>query len=206
MHARGHDARPTRRLLLVNGRVLTMDAVRTAARVVAVEDETIVAVGDDALAAAHPGAEVHDLGGRTLVPGFIDAHNHLSIAALHPLWADLSRVGTMEELRAALAEQAAREPEAEWIRGFGWNEADGLTLDRADLDALGLARPVIVAHFTLHQAVVCSRGLDALGIGRATPDPPGGEIVRRFDGEPSGLLVERAWSEAHARSVAAYHD
>lgn len=195
-----------RRFLLTNARVLTMDDARPTARAVAIEGESIVAVGDDDLARAHPDAEVRDLGGRILVPGFIDAHNHLSIAALHPLWADLSGVGTLEELRAALAEQAAREPDAEWIRGFGWNEANGLTLDRSDLDALGFTRPVIVVHFTLHQAVVCSRGLDALGIGRTTPDPPGGEIPRRADGEPTGLLVERAWSDAHARSIAAYRD
>jgi hypothetical protein len=202
----GRNDRPPPRLVLRNARVLTMDAARAVARTVVLESDRIVAVGDDELAAAHPGVAVRDLGGRTLVPGFIDAHNHLSIAALHPLWADLRGVATRDELRAALAEQAVRESAAPWIRGVGWNEASGLTLDRGDLDALGFERPVIVAHYTLHQAVVCSRGLDALGIGRGTPDPPGGEIVRRGDGEPSGLLVERAWSEAHARSVAAYRD
>lgn len=183
-----------------------MDASRPSPDVVVVEDGRIAAVGGRDLLEAFPAAARHDLGGRLLLPGFIDAHNHLSIAALHPLWADLSWVGSLEALRDALAGQAAREPEAEWIRGFGWNEASGLVLDRRDLDALGFARPVIVAHYTLHQAVVCSRGLDALGIGREHADPPGGRIGREPSGEPSGLLVERAWSEAHARSVAAYHD
>jgi predicted amidohydrolase YtcJ len=64
----------------------------------------------------------------------------------------------------------------------------------------------VVAHYTLHQAVVSTAALDALGIGRGTPDPPGGRIARRPDGTPTGLLVERAWSEAHARSLRAYHD
>lgn len=140
------------------------------------------------------------------MPGFIDAHDHLSIAALHPLWADLSQVRNLDELRAALAEQAAREPDTAWIRGHGWNEATGLTLDRGDLDALGFDRPVVVAHDSLHQAVVSSAGLDALGISRATDDPPGGRLVRGADGAPNGVLVERAWSAAHARSVRAYHD
>jgi predicted amidohydrolase YtcJ len=191
----------------VAGRVLTMDPWYPAPAVVVIEHGRIVAVGDRTLLAAYPKASIHDLGGRTLVPGFIDAHNHLSIAALHPLWADISAVHDSDGLRVALLEQATREPAAHWIRGAGWNEANGgLLLDRHDLDALGLDRPVLVAHYTLHQCAVSSAGLDALGIGRDTADPPGGLIVREPGGVPSGLLIERAWSEAHARSMAAYHD
>ena len=141
------------------------------------------------------------------MPGFIDAHNHLSIAALHPLWADLSGVASSDELQQALREQAAREPQAHWVRGVGWSEtAPGCCPDRRDLDALGFDRPVIVVHFSLHQCVVNSHGLDELEIGRTTPDPPGGDIVRGAGGEPTGLLIERAWSAAHARSMAAYSD
>ena len=198
---------PVRRRAFTGGRILTMDGSFPRTEVVVVENGRIAAVGERALLGAYPDAAVEDLGGRTLLPGFIDAHNHLCIAALHPIWADLSTVADKDALQRALREQAEREPEAAWVRGANWNEAaTGLVLDRRDLDAIGLDRPVIVAHYTLHQCVVSSRGLDALGIGRTTPDPPGGLIVRDADGQPSGLLVERAWSEAHARSVAAYHD
>ena len=188
------------------GRILTMDAARPSVDVVVTSGDRIVAVGERDLLDAHPHAHRIDLAGRVLVPGFIDAHNHLSIAALHPLWADLSHVSDQDGLRAALADQAAREPGAAWIRGCNWNEASGLTVDRHDLDALGFDRPVLVAHYTLHQAAVSSAGLDALGIGRDTPDPPGGHVVRAPDGTPTGILVERAWSEAQARSMMAYHD
>lgn len=188
------------------GPILTMHDAHPRAEVVVTSGERIVATGARDLLEAYPHATRVDLAGRTLVPGFIDAHNHLSIAALHPLWADLSGVSTLDELREALAEQAAREPDAAWIRGHGWDEATGLTLDAADLDALGFDRPVVVAHYSLHQAVVCSAGLDALGIGRHAADPAGGKLVRKPDGTPNGVLVERAWSEAHARSVRAYHD
>jgi predicted amidohydrolase YtcJ len=75
-----------------------------------------------------------------------------------------------------------------------------------DLDAAGVERPVVLSHFSLHQSVVNGAALAALEIGRTTPDPAGGEIVRGADGEPSGLLVERAWSEAHARSLRSYAD
>lgn len=189
------------------GRIVTMDSAAPAPEVVIVDRGRIAAVGGRDLLEAYPGATIRDLGGRMLVPGFIDAHNHLSIAALHPLWADLSDAGDIASLQQALAEQAAREPAAEWVRGANWNETTaGLVFDRRDLDALGLDRPIVVAHYTLHQCVVSSQALELLGIGRTTPDPAGGIIVRDGDGEPSGLLVERAWSEAHARSMAAYHD
>lgn len=192
---------------LRGGRILSMDPLRPAPEVVLLAGDRILAVGERALLDAHPGARVVDLGGRWLLPGFIDAHNHLSIAALHPLWADLAGARDLGEVGRRLREQAAREPAARWVRGVNWNEAEhGLTLERADLDALGLDRPVIVAHVTLHQCVVSSLGLDELGIGRATPSPEGGEIVRGADGAPSGLLVERAWSRAHALSTAAYRD
>jgi predicted amidohydrolase YtcJ len=188
------------------GRILTMDTAHPSAEVVVIAGDRIVAAGERALLDAYPQAGRIDLAGRALLPGFIDAHNHLSIAALHPLWADLSRVKDHDELRVALADQAAREPAAAWIRGCSWNEASGLTIDRGDLDALGFDRPILIAHYTLHQAVVSSAGLDLLGIGRDTPDPPGGLIVRGSDGTPTGVLLERAWSEAQARSMAAYHD
>jgi predicted amidohydrolase YtcJ len=197
----------TKRHAFVGGRVLTMDRALPAPEVVVLENGRIAAVGTREVLNAYPGAVVENLAGRTLLPGFIDAHNHLSIAALHPLWADLSAVTTVAELQRALSAQARREPEAHWVRGAGWNETtSGLVLDRHQLDALGLDRPVIVAHYTLHQCVVSSQGLDELGIGRTTPDPAGGLVARGSDGAPSGLLIERAWSLAHARSMAAYRD
>jgi len=193
--------------LFTGGSILTMDPACAGAEAVVVQGGRIAAVGGRDLAQRFPGAEVVELAGRTLLPGLIDAHNHLSIAALHPIWADLAAVSSPEELATALRAQAAREPEAGWVRAANWNEVEtGLLLDRHTLDDLGLERPIVVAHYTLHQCVVSSRGLDALGIGRSTPDPPGGMIVREPDGSPSGLLVERAWSEAHARSMAGCRD
>ena len=192
-------------IAFVGGRILSMDPRHPDPDAVIVEDGRITAVGPREMLRAFPTARVRDLAGRTLLPGFIDAHNHLCIAALHPVWADLSRVRDEDELRDALRAQAEREPDARWVRGVGWNEVTtGLQPDRAALDRLGLDRPVILAHYSLHQCVVSSQGLDELGIGKATRDPHGGIIERDERGVPTGLLVERAWSEAHARSLAEY--
>lgn len=191
----------------VGGTILTMDNPEMGAEAVVIDGDRIVAVGDRAIVADLPEASIVELGGRTLVPGFIDAHTHLSIAALHPCWADLSCVDDPDGLRAPLLEHAAAEPGAEWVRGVGWTDlGSGFTPTRHDLDALGIDRPVVVVHYSYHQCVVSTAGLDALGIGRTTPDPSGGFIERDPDGEPTGLLVERAFSAAHAASMAAYRD
>jgi predicted amidohydrolase YtcJ len=190
--------------LFVGGTILTMDG-RRRVEVLAIEGGRIVAAGGASLRDRFPDAHLEDLAGRVLCPGFIDAHNHLSIAALQPRWADLRSVVDLDGLATALLQVAETEPDAPWIRGFGWTEAgSGFVPHRRDLDALGLDRPVVVAHYSLHQCIVDSRALAELGIGRGTRDPAGGAIGRDPDGEPDGLLVERAWSDAHARSLAPY--
>jgi len=198
----------TEATLWTGGRILTMDPARPTVDALCVVGERIVAVSADAhREAAARRAMVVDLTGRTLVPGFIDAHTHLSVEALHPRWADCSQAHDPESLGRVLAAQAVAESEATWVRGVGWTDlGTGFVPRRAELDALGLDRPVIVVHYSYHQAVVSSAGLEALGIGRTTPDPPGGHIERDARGEPTGLLVERAFSRANAISMAAYRD
>ncbi|MCZ7536635.1 MAG: hypothetical protein M5T61_12525 [Acidimicrobiia bacterium] len=84
--------------VFTGGRIITMDPALAEPDVVVVDGGRIAAAGERALVDAYPGAVVHDLAGRTLVPGFIDAHNHLSIAALHPRWRDVSAAASLDEL------------------------------------------------------------------------------------------------------------
>jgi predicted amidohydrolase YtcJ len=177
------------------------------ASAVVTEGERIVAVGPASIADSFPGARTVNLDGRTLVPGFIDAHSHLCIAALHPRWADLSGVREVEGLREALLTQAAAEPDTAWVRGVGWTDLDdGYTPTLHDLDGLGLDRPVIAVHYSYHECVVSSAALEVLQISESTPDPPGGSFGRSPDGRLNGVLYERAFSEAHARSMEPYSD
>lgn len=193
--------------VFTGGSILTMDPANPRVEVVAVDGDRIVGVGPADLAQAFPGAAVVGLEGRTLLPGFIDAHTHLSIASLHPLWADLSTVRDVDGLRLALLEQAAAEPDAAWVRGVGWSDLEhGFQPTRTDLDALGIDRPVIVVHYSYHQCVVSSHGLEVLGISESTPDPPGGAFGRTAAGTLNGVLLERAFSAAHERSMASYRD
>jgi len=184
-----------------------MDSAFPDPDVVVVDSGRIVAAGESSLSNAYRDAAIVDLDGLTLAPGFIDAHNHLSIAALHPRWRDVHGVTSLDEMLEEIRLQAEAEPEAEWVRVHSWTEWDhGVFPTAADIDSLGLDRPVVVAHFSLHQCVVSSAALDVLGYGRTTPDPQGGEIARGPDGIPTGFLLERAWSTAHERSMAAFTD
>lgn len=203
-------------VLFTGGRVRTMDPHRPEVEALLVEGGRIAAVGRrDEVLGTRPEEVVEqvDLVGRTLVPGFIDAHCHPSIVALSPRWADCGAATSVADVQAALVDQARREPAAEWVRGHDWDAASGPPLTRADLDDLGLDRPVVVCDRTVHRAVVSSVALDLLGIGRTTgADGTAGTwddqgfVERAPDGEPTGVLIETAWGEVHRRSIASYAD
>jgi predicted amidohydrolase YtcJ len=195
--------------LLVNATVLTMDDSLPVAQALAVKDGRIVEVGgtDEVLWLREDDDEVIDLEGRTVVPGFVDPHNHFSIAALEVFWPDCRTADSVADLQRRLAQAAAAAPGGEWVRGVGYDHArlpGRRHPTRADLDAAVPDRPALLVHFSHHQAVANSAALAAAGIGRATPDPPGGEIARDRAGEPTGLLFERAMSAVEVASRAGW--
>jgi predicted amidohydrolase YtcJ len=170
-----------------------------------VKDGRIVEVGgtDEILWLREGEYELIDLGGRTIVPGFVDPHNHFSIGAYEALWPDCRGARTVAEVQQALREGAETTPAGEWIRVVGYDHARlGLHPTRHDVDDAVPDRPAIVMHFSHHQCVANSRALAAAGIARGTPDPPGGEIARDKSGEPTGLLFERAMSTVETASRA----
>jgi len=174
-----------------------MDDTFPLAQALAVKDGRIVEVGgtDEILWLREDEYELIDLEGRTIVPGFVDPHNHFSIGALETFWPDCRTADSIETLQRLLAEAAARTPAGEWIRGVGYDHGrlpGRRHPTRADLDAAVPDRPVLLMHYSHHQAVASSAALAAAGITRGTPDPPGGEIARDKAGEPTGMLFERA--------------
>lgn len=191
--------------LLVNGTVLTQDDSLPVAQALAVKDGRIVEVGgtDEILWLREDEYELIDLAGRTVVPGFVDPHNHFSIAALEVFWPDCRTADSVDDLQRRLAVAAAGTPAGEWIRGVGYDHTrlpGRRHPTRADLDAAVPDRPALLVHYSHHQAVANSAALAAAGITRATPDPPGGEIARDRAGEPTGLLFERALGAVEAAS------
>ena len=153
-----------------------------------------------------------DGGGRTLVPGLIDAHGHVLDApggdmglGLLLLRLDLSGSGSLADVQSRLAAYAAANPDTGWILGRGWNQelwADKRFPNAADLDAIVAGRPVILARVDGHAAVANSAALKAAGITAQTADPDGGKIERDANGEPTGLLIDNAIQLVSARAPA----
>ena len=135
--------------------------------------------------------QVIDCGGRAVVPGIVDAHCHLFAAAAARNGVDCRPASDVAAALAALRTAAAQG--RGWVRGYGYDDSPiglGRHLNRHDLDAVTTQRPVRVEHRSGHACALNSVGLAQAGIGRDTPDPPGGVIVRDTAGEPTGLLLE----------------
>ena len=169
--------------MFINGDVLTMDANNTIAEAIAVRHDRIEAVGSTAeiMALVNDSTEVVDLRGRTLMPGFIDAHGHFPGSGMSVVNADLTSppVGdkrTMAELLAALKTRAEAVPEGDWVVGFGYDDtllAEQRHPTRAELDAISTKHPVVAVHVSVHMLVANSVALERVGITAETEDPVG---------------------------------
>ncbi len=172
--------------------MLALDGTEPDAFLVA--DGVVTATGTvRELAARSPRAERIDLDGAMVVPGFSDAHCHVSQAALARVRVDVGDMRTAQELLAALQARAAVTPAGEWVVGQGWNDVVGERIDRTVLDQVSRDHPVLVMQHTFHRAVVNSRALVELGYHDAADAPPGGQLGADPDGHLDGWLVERAW-------------
>ena len=193
-------------LIFYGGPILSMEAAQPRAEAIAIAAGQIVAVGAKADVMAHAGPHTQqvDLQGRTLLPGFIDAHGHFANALKVVSWANIQRppagpVTSIATLQQVLSEHVTRHPVAKgkWVIAYGYDPdgfSDGRPLDKADLDALFPDNPVMVIHNSNHGAVLNSCALALSGYDASTPDPAGGVIVRRPDStEPAGLVMETAF-------------
>lgn len=184
-------------LLLLNGSFYTMDPDRPRASAIAIDRGSgrIVAVGDAADMRGWSGrlTDTLDLGGRTVLPGFIDAHTHLLTYAHDRREANLTGARSEAEAVARVQAAAARTPSGAWVRGAHWDISlwPSVTFPtRASLDAAVPDHPVALASYDHHSLWVNSEALRRAGITRETPDPLGGSIARDAAGEPAGMLFE----------------
>jgi predicted amidohydrolase YtcJ len=165
-------------------------------RAVAVAGGRIAAMGSDLeiRGLAGPSTTITDLGGRSVLPGFIDAHVHPLEGGLSRRLCDLHDLSGADAYGDAIAAYAAAHPERAWITGGGWSLADfpGGLPRREALDRLVPERPAILSNRDGHGAWVNSRALAAAGITASTPDPVDGRIEHDASGEPSGMLQEGA--------------
>jgi hypothetical protein len=184
-----------------------MNDTAMRAEAVAVKDGRIIAVGGEAEVMKSKGAEtvVTDLAGRTLLPGFVDAHGHIFGGGVQALSANLlpppdgpikDIASVQEALRTWAAENKEAVEKIQLIVGFGYDNTMLAELrhpTREDLDAVSREIPVILIHQSGHMMAMNSKGLEAVGITAASKDPTGG-VIRRQAGsqEPDGVLEETA--------------
>jgi predicted amidohydrolase YtcJ len=189
---------PEADLVLKNANVMTMDRHRPAAGLVAVKDNKILLVaGNDSLeSVSGPDTRIIDCQGKTLVPGFNDAHCHVFSFLRTLLSIDLSpaAVSSIEDIKAAIRKAAANTPQGEWITGTDYNDfqlAEKRHPTRQEIDEAAPDHPVVLSHRSLHACVLNSMALSLAGITNETEEPPGAHIDRDVTtGEPNGLLLE----------------
>ncbi len=188
----------TTRIVLHGGRVFTADRRRPWVGAVGFDGTGILAVGGLAeVSTAIPDAERIDVSGATVVPGFIDAHNHFLATgeSLASIDVRFPKVRSTADLVDAIAEAARSVPEGEPIRAFGFDHAKyERTPTRWDLDRATADHPVLVYHVSGHHVLVNSRMLERRGLRDDAVDPPGGELVRDERGRLTGLCLDAAMS------------
>ncbi|HUO84864.1 MAG TPA: amidohydrolase [Thermoanaerobaculia bacterium] len=182
------QARPGAALVLENGRIWTGDGF---ARSVVIRGNRIASLDEVTPA----DAEVIDLRGRLVVPGFVDNHVHFSQGSFQLDQVRLRDAATPEELVRRIGEYAARAGAGRWISGGEWDEqqwSPPLPPARWLIDEVTPRNPVFVTRLDLHLGLANSVALRLAGITRETPAPPGGVIDRDGRGEPTGILRDAA--------------
>jgi predicted amidohydrolase YtcJ len=170
---------------------------------IAVRGERIQAVGKnvDIQKLKGPQTQVVDLSGRFVMPGFNDAHLHLADAGLQKLNVDLTGVRTLDEFRARVLAKVETAKPGDWILGGGWDETTWpvkVLPSRWDLDEVSGGHPVFLDRVDGHLAVANTRALQLASITIASRDPEGGKIDRNENGEPTGILRDKATEAVQA--------
>ena len=199
----GYGQQKSADLVLLNGKIATMDDANPAAQALAAKGDVIVAVGSDEeirpfISSA---TKVIDLAGKLAVPGLIDGHGHFMSLGQSKMRLDLTKAKNWDEIVAMVAEVANKTEPGQWILGRGWHQekwdqvpepnVEGLPF-HFDLSQISPDNPVFLTHASGHAGYANAKAMELGGITKATPDPDGGEIVRDQDGNPIGAFRETA--------------
>ena len=190
-------ARQEADLIIHNAKIVTVDNDFSIAEAAAVKDGKFLQVGTESsvLESAGSGTLLVDLGGRTVLPGFNDTHSHMTTMGINlPTMIDLTEVSSIDDIKQAVAERVAVTEKGEWIfsEGGWWQFMleDGRLPNRHDLDEVSPDNPVTLKGG--HYVIANSMALERVGYDRDSENPPGGEIWKDDEGEPTGFLVRNA--------------
>ncbi|MEK7483629.1 MAG: amidohydrolase [Planctomycetota bacterium] len=182
--------------LFLNALIYTMETQSPKVSAMAIQGTKILYVGEESGAKALMGPQtvVYDVQGKVILPGFIDAHNHLVWSGTEQEDLDLASIETLEELLKTIQQYAEQNPAALWIRGSGWSMVSfpENTLTKELLDKILPERPAYFTSEDSHSVWINSKALELSGIHKESPEPSNGRIERNTEGEPTGLLREDA--------------
>jgi predicted amidohydrolase YtcJ len=200
------DGKNATDMVVLHGRIYTLDAKQPWVQALAIRGDKIVAVGDDAAVGKFRGAgtKVIDAAGQLVLPGFVDCHIHFMDGSLSLGRVNLEGAKDVAEIQQRLRDYAAKHPGKDWLLGRGWDYAMFGTAalpDKKYLDELFPDRPVFLEGYDGHTYWANSKALALAGITHDTPDPPNGIIVRdTATHEATGALKEAA-QDAVAKAV-----
>ncbi len=190
-------------LVLINGKIVTVDKKIPEAQALAVKDGVIIEVGSNAKVerCIDENTQVIDLEGKLAIPGFTDAHGHFTGLGRSLMRLNLMNVKNWDEVVSLVKAAVQKAKPGEWIFGRGWHQekwdktpqpnVDGLPFHHA-LSKVSPDNPVLLSHASGHASFANAKTMELSGITKETPDPPGGEIVRDSEGNPIGAFRETA--------------
>jgi predicted amidohydrolase YtcJ len=191
-------------LILMNGRIVTVDARFPTASWIAVRGGRIEALGLDPKGYKHHvagGTEIVDLGGALAIPGLIESHGHFTGLGESKLELDLTKARSWDGVVALVAEAVKSAKPGEWIQGRGWHQdkwdrapvpnVDGLPFHDA-LSRVSPDNPVVLTHASGHSSLANAKAMELSKITATTSDPEGGKIIRDAKGNAIGAFLENA--------------
>ncbi len=184
-------------IILHNANIFTSNRYQPKAQAIAITNGTVSAVGKDVDILYLAGANTIkiNLGGKTVTPGFIDAHSHPAYSGRAHLRNVDCDLRSIKAIKNAIKKKVDQTPKGKWVQGFKYDDtktSEGRYINRYDLDEVSNTHPISITHRGGHTAYVNSKALKLANIDRSTKDPKGGFIVRDENGEPTGLLKENA--------------
>jgi len=182
--------------IFFNGKIYSLDSKNNVYEAVAIKDDLIFDLGtSEDLLKKYPDVEKINLKGATILPGFIDAHGHITGYGENLLTIDLVGTNSQTEIAALVKQKSQYVSEGEWILGVGWDQNDWEDKSWPDHKILTEAapkNPVALTRIDGHALWVNKKALELAGITKEIPNPDGGEIKRDTDGNPSGILIDNA--------------
>lgn len=192
-------------LVLLGGRIVTLDDACPTAEALACRDGRVLAIGSRGDVSKHVGPNTHVVGivGKTAYPGFIEGHGHFLGLGESRMILDLSKVVNWQELVDKVRQAAEKRPAGQWILGRGWHQAkwnppvepnvEGYPI-HTDLSRAVPDHPALLTHGTGHMSLANAKAMELAGVGPETKAPDGGEILHDAAGNPTGVFRETAQS------------